>query len=459
VLTAGMVENAAGGRVIADPSGAAFTGVSIDTRTISPGALFVALRGDRFDGHAFIEAAIGRGAAGAMVSSGSAVPAGAAVIEVDDTLAGLQRLGADVRRQSGARVVAITGSAGKTTTKEVAAELLATRYRVFRNRGNLNNHIGLPLSLTELAHGQEIAVVELGMNHAGEIRTLVRLAEPDVRVWTNVGDAHIGFFGSREAIATAKAEILEHASEATVLIANADDPLVVEHARTFTGRRVTFGESVTADLSATNVRDHGFDGTTADVATPAGRLSLAVPLPGRAQLSNVLAAAAVALQFDVPLDAIAARVRTLTPVARRGAISNLASGARLVDDSYNASPAAVLAMLQALAATTTPGRRIAVLGEMLELGDQALALHESAGRAAVGARVDQLVVVGGAAADGLATGAIAAGLDRARVHRFADSATAADAVARLVRAGDLVLVKGSRATRTDLVADRLKEGA
>ncbi len=459
VLTAGMVANAAGGRVIVDPLGAAFTGVSIDTRTITPGALFVALRGDRFDGHAFIEAAIRRGAAGVMVSSTLAAPAGAALIEVGDTLAGLQRLGAEVRRQSGARVVAITGSAGKTTTKEVAAELLATRYRVFRNRGNLNNHIGLPLSLTELAYGQEIAVVELGMNHAGEIRTLVRLAEPDVRVWTNVGDAHIGFFGSREAIAAAKAEILEHATSSTVLIANADDPLVVEHARTFVGRRVTFGESATADLRATNIDDRGFDGTTADVATPAGRLSLVVPLPGRAQLSNVLAATAVALQFDVPLDAIAARVRTLTPVARRGAISNLPSGVRLVDDSYNASPAAMRVMLQALAATTTHGRRIAVLGEMLELGDQALALHEGVGRAAVGARVDELVVVGGPSADGVATGAIAAGLDLAHLHRFADSSAAAEAVARLVQPGDLVLVKGSRGTRTDLVADRLKEGA
>jgi len=208
VLTAGMVAKAAGGHVVAGPETQVFSGVSTDSRTIEAGALFVALKGDRFDGHAFVADALARGAAGLLVSDAITVKRGPAVIEVRDTLAALQRLGHDIRRRSGARVVAITGSAGKTSTKEITAELLAAQYDVYRNRGNLNNHIGLPLSLTELVRGQQIAVVELGMNHPGEIRTLVGIAEPDVRVWTNVGDAHIGFFGSREAIAAAKAEIL-----------------------------------------------------------------------------------------------------------------------------------------------------------------------------------------------------------------------------------------------------------
>lgn len=459
VLTAGMVATATGGRLTAGAADEPFTGVSIDSRTIAPGALFVALKGDRFDGHAFVGPAIERGAAGVLVSEAAPGSGRAAVIRVADTLGALQRLGHEVRRRSGARVVAITGSAGKTTTKEVTAALLETRYRVYRNRGNLNNHIGLPLSLTELAQGHEVAVVELGMNHAGEIRTLVGIADPDVRVWTNVGDAHIGFFGSREAIADAKAEILERATPKTVVVANADEPLVMRHVGKFAGRRVTFGESAGADVRATDVVDRGFDGTTATVETPAGRVEIAVPLPGRAQLSNVLAATAVAIEFDVPVSNISERVRTLAPVARRGAVTRLASGARLVDDSYNASPAAVSAMLTALAATSATGRRIAVLGEMLELGNQATALHEGAGRAAARARVDELVVIGGAAADGLVTGAVAGGIDRQRIHRFADSATAADAIARLVQPGDLVLVKGSRGTRTDLVSDRLKEGA
>jgi UDP-N-acetylmuramoyl-tripeptide--D-alanyl-D-alanine ligase len=225
-------------------------------------------------------------------------PAGAAVVLVNDTLDALQRLGHEVRRRSGARVVAVTGSAGKTTTKEVAADFLSARYRVFRNTGNLNNHIGLPLSLLELRHGPDIAVVELGMNHPGEIRTLVGMAEPDVRVWINVGDAHIGYFPSRRAIADAKAEILEGAGPTGVLVANAGDPLVMEHASRFAGRLVTFGETPGADVRATAVVDRGFDGTECDVTTAAGQIHLRVPLAGRALLSNVLAAAAVAREFD-----------------------------------------------------------------------------------------------------------------------------------------------------------------
>ena len=459
VMTAGVVATATGGRLIAGAPSREFHGVSTDSRTIAPGALFVPLRGDRFDGHHFVAAALARGAAGVLASAPVTATADVAVISVPDTLEALQRLGHDVRRRSGARVVAITGSAGKTTTKEVAAELLATRYVVFRNRGNLNNHIGLPLSLTELAAGQEVAVVELGMNHAGEIRTLVGIAEPDVRVWTNVGDAHIGFFGSRDAIARAKAEILERATPSTLVVANADDPLVMSHVARFTGRRVTFGESLEATVRASRVVDRGFDGTTAEIATPGGTAELSVPLAGRAQLSNVLAATAVALEFEIPLDDIVARVKTIAPVPRRGASTTLSSGARLVDDSYNASPAAVAMMLSALAATPTSGRRIAVLGEMLELGDQAAALHDASGRAAARAGVDTLVVIGGPSAEGLVTGAVLAGLDRTRIHRFADSASAADSIARLVAPGDLVLVKGSHGTRTDIVADRLKEGA
>ena len=459
VLTAGMVVTATGGRLVNGEPAREFRGVSTDSRAIVPGSLFVALRGDRFDGHEFAAAAIAAGAAGVIASAPVSAPADVAVISVPDTLEALQRLGHDIRRRSGARVVAITGSAGKTTTKEVTAELLATRYVVFRNRGNLNNHIGLPLSLTELAQGQQVAVVELGMNHPGEIRTLVGIADPDVRVWTNVGDAHIGFFGSREAIARAKAEILERATPATVVVANADDALVMSHVAKFTGRRVTFGESRSADVRASHVVDRGFDGTSAAIATPAGAAELTVPLAGRAQLSNVLAATAVALEFQIPLQDVVARVKTLAPVARRGAVTTLSSGVRLVDDSYNASPAAMAVMLAALAATPASGRRIAVLGEMLELGDQAIALHDASGRAAARAGVNELVVIGGSPADGLVAGATAAGIDRARIHRFKDSASAADAVARLVAPGDLVLVKGSHGTRTDIVADRLKEGA
>jgi UDP-N-acetylmuramoyl-tripeptide--D-alanyl-D-alanine ligase len=458
-LTAGMVAQATGGRLIAGRADQVFDAVSIDSRTLPSGALFIAIRGEHFDGHAFLQDAMDRGASGLMVVEAPSVAAGLVVVQVRDTVQALQDLGRTIRRASGAKVVAITGSAGKTTTKEITADLLSSRYRVFRNTGNLNNHIGLPLSLVGLCEGPDIAVVEFGMNHTGEIRTLVGIAEPDVRVWTNVGDAHVGHFGSREGVAAAKAEILEQATEDTVVVANADDPLVMAHLSGYQGRRVTFGESAGADVRATAIADRGFDGTAAEVVTVTGAWHVDVPLAGRVQLLNVLAATAVALEFGVPPAEIAARVAALTPVARRGRSSRRADGVRIVDDSYNASPAAVAAMLAALAATPAAGRRIAVLGEMLELGDASRDLHEACGRAAAEAGVHTLVAIGGPVADGFAAGAIAAGLPGSRIFRYTDSASAAEPVARLVGADDLVLVKGSRGTRTDIVADRLVEGA
>jgi UDP-N-acetylmuramoyl-tripeptide--D-alanyl-D-alanine ligase len=450
-----MVAHATGGRVVSGPPDRVFASVSIDSRTVPPDALFVALRGTRFDGHAFVADATARGAGGVLVADPVSPVPDVSVIVVGDTLEALQRLGHEVRRQSGVRLVAITGSAGKTTTKEVTADLLAERYRVFRNSGNLNNHVGLPLSLTGLAAGFDVAVVELGMNHAGEIRALVGIAEPDVRVWTNVGDAHIGFFGTRDAIADAKGEILEAASREALLVANADDALVMDRVERWRGRLLTFGERRGADVRAARVEDYGFDGTTADLDTPAGPLAVSVPLPGRAQLSNALAAVTVATEFGVELGTIAHRLAGLRAVARRGAVTRLANGARIVDDSYNASPAAVQAMLATLAATATTGRRLAVLGEMLELGDAARRLHEACGRAAAAAGVSELIAVGGPAVDGLVDGALSGGMARDHVHRFADSAAAVDCVASLVAADDVLLVKGSRGSRTDVIVDRV----
>jgi UDP-N-acetylmuramoyl-tripeptide--D-alanyl-D-alanine ligase len=464
VLTAGLVAEVTGGHLVSGDSGRVFTGACIDSRTLgafplmghAAGTLFVALRGDARDGHAFVPDAIARGVAGVLVATPPLDAGHAAVIVVDDPLTALQRLGQEVRRRSGARVVAITGSAGKTTTKEATAACLAARYRVFRNVGNLNNHIGLPLSLLELRHGPEVAVVELGMNHAGEIRDLVALAAPDVRVWINVGNAHIGHFGSVEAIADAKAEILDGATASTIVVANADDPLVMRHVRRSPATVRTFGIDARADVQAMQVQDRGFDGIDAAVSTPWGPLALSTALAGRANLLNVLAAATVALELGVPPADVSRAVTDLRAVDRRSAVSTLPSGARLVDDSYNASPAAVREMLLALAATASQGRRIAVLGEMRELGDSARALHTETGRAAAAAGVDLLVVIGGEAADGLVDGARAGGLAAARIFRFADSVSAADPVAALVRPGDLVLVKGSNSLRTNIVANRLR---
>ncbi len=435
-----------------------FGDVSIDSRTLAPGELYIAIRGERFDGANFAPAAIAAGAAGVVVPRGRGSDVrNAVVIEVSDTTRALQALARAVRRASGTKVVAITGSAGKTTTKEITAEFLAARHRVIRNRGNFNNHIGLPLSLMELRQRPEIAVVELGMNHAGEISTLIGVAEPDVRVWTNVGDAHLGFFASVDAIADAKAEILEGADASTRLVANADDDRVTARVASFRGRTVTFGIEREASVRASGVVDRGIDGIGARVTTPRGTVDIATPLVGRGNLANVLAAMAVAMDFDVPLDAMAARAATLQPARHRGEVVRLKSGVTVLDDSYNASPAATLRALDVLGRANA-ARRIAVLGEMLELGEHAVTRHQDVGRAAAKVNVDVLFTVGGDAALALGAAAVAAGLPRGRVRHFATSDEAAEAAAALVTRGDLVLVKGSRGVKTDRVVERLTAG-
>jgi UDP-N-acetylmuramoyl-tripeptide--D-alanyl-D-alanine ligase len=458
-LTAGDVAAAAGGRVVSGDASTPIGRISIDSRTVSPGEFFVAIRGGRFDGHAVVAQAIEAGAAGALIDTmevAGQVPEGTLLVAVRDTTRALQDLARYVRRQSGARVVAITGSAGKTTTKEVCAAMLATRYRVFRNKGNLNNHIGLPLSLLELRDGPEAAVVELGMNHPGEISTLVGIAEPDVRVWTNVGDAHIGFFASADAIAAAKAEILEAARPDTVLVANADDARVMARARGFAGRTITFGMAPSADVRASGVQMLGLDGVRATVETPAGRFDLHSPLLGAGNQMNVLAATAVAVDFKVPLDDIAACAASLRPAYHRGELLRLRQGVRVIDDSYNSSPAALKRSLEVLAAAGGRTRKIAVLGEMLELGAHAEALHRECGRAARAAGVDLLITVGGAPAGALADEARAAGMAADHVLFVPDRERATEVLLERVRPGDLVLVKGSRGIGLDAVVERLK---
>ena len=459
-LRAGELATACDGRLVAGRPEAPVTGFAIDSRRVREGDIFLALRGARFDGHRFVPEALRNGAAGVVVSDLSAVGANGAaprprlVLAVGDTTSALQRLGRFIRRRSGARVVAITGSVGKTTTKENVAALLAGSYRVFRNAGNLNNHIGLPLSLLELRHGPEVAVVELGMNHAGEISTLVGIAEPDVRVWTNVAEVHAAFFASIEAIADAKAEIMEGATPGTQLVANAGDPRVMQRAAAFPGTLTTFGVETGADVRATRVRPLGLRGMAATIETAGRAVEVRTPLLGRGQVANLAAAMAVALRFDVPLDVLAGRVPRCMPQPGRGQVLQLGA-LSVVDDSYNSSPVALRASLAAVG-RERGRRRVAVLGEMLELGARSAALHEACGRAAVEAGFSVVVAVGGAPAEALAAGARSAGLEAAAVTTVGTSAEAAGHVAAVAREGDVILVKGSRGIGMERVVDRLK---
>jgi UDP-N-acetylmuramoyl-tripeptide--D-alanyl-D-alanine ligase len=456
-LTAATVAAAAGGQLIAGDPAQVIDGFSIDTRSLAAGDLFLAIRGEHFDGHRFVAAAFERGAVGVVVEDGSALtgmPERAIAIVVKETVGALQSLARYVRRESRAKVTAITGSAGKTTTKEAAAAFLERRFSVFRNRGNLNNHIGLPLSLLELRHGPDMAVVELGMNHAGEISTLVGIAEPEVRVWTNVAPAHLEFFGSVDAIADAKAEIFEGAHTHDVLIANADDPLVMARVGQFAGRVVTFGLASDADVRASNVRDRGLDGIEAELETPAGSVPLNCPLIGEGNLANVLAAAAVALHFKVPLSDISTTAGMLRPMQHRGEVRRLQRGLTVIDDSYNSNPSALTRAVQVVGGVHGR-RRLAVIGEMLELGPSSTALHEQCGRALAASGFDSLVTVGGEPARVLGQAAAAAGMPAASVVHAGTSTEAADVISRLVAPGDVVLVKGSRGIRTETVVERL----
>ena len=458
VLRAGELAAAVHGQLASGRPDVLVAGLSIDSRRVSPGDLFVAIRGERFDGHAFVADAVKKGASGVIVSDTSVTSASEVpsfVIVVDDTTRALQYMARHVRRLSGARVVAITGSIGKTTTKEISATLLASKYRVFRNHGNLNNHIGLPLSLFALRDRPEIAVVELGMNHAGEIRVLVETAEPDTCVWTNVTEVHSAFFESLDTIADAKAEILEIATAKTDLIANAADPRIMTRISQFPGSVTTFGIDVAADVSASNVRGFGLDGMEATVRTPDDTGSLRTPLLGRGNVANILAAIAVALRFQIPLEAMLSAIATLQPQARRGEVLRLGN-VTVVDDSYNSNPTSLSQALETVGWETRYRRRVAVLGEMLELGLGSNARHTACGRAASKAGFELVVTVGGPAAIALAEGAIAAGLSTSAVITCRSSEEAAAVVLKHVQAGDLVLVKGSRGIRMEVVVDRLK---
>jgi len=454
---------AADGELLCGVADREFDDFSIDSRQIDPGALFFAIKGDRFDGHDFVADAVRNGAAGVIINDPSAVVAAkvvdkqdVTVVVVKDTTRSLQTIARHVRRRSRARVVAITGSIGKTTTKELSAAFIGIQRRVYRNSGNLNNHIGLPLSLLQLRHQPEVAVVELGMNHAGEIRTLVDIAEPNVRVWTNVAEVHAANFASIENIADAKAELLESSCSDDHLVANADDKLIMDRVGQFPGSVTTFGLGKVSDVRAMAVQDSGLDGVSATVETPRGAGLLQMPLIGMGNVENALASIAVALQFQIPLDAMLDVLKKFTPPDRRGFVTHLSQGVTIVDDSYNSNPTALERALESIGRTSGYRRRVAVLGEMLELGTRSKALHYDCGKKAANSGFERIVAIGGENVEALLAGGQDAGLDSDAVFSCANSEEAINVVSRLIEKEDLVLVKGSRGVQTDLVVDRLK---
>ncbi len=420
-------------------SSATITGWCVDSRTLQPGDLFFALRGPHHDAH---EYAPGAAAAGAVaIVAERDVAAACPVIRVRDTRVALQDLAAWARARWGGKIVAVTGSAGKTTTKDVIANMLAEQMRTAKSEGNLNNEIGLPLSLLRMDDAAQVGVVELGMNHAGEIRRLSEIARPDVGVVTNVGYAHIENFDSIDGIAAAKRELIESLDAGNVAVLNADDPRVAAMRSAHRGRTILYGRSAEADVRAEDP-ELSPDGVRFRV----GKTIFKSVLSGWHNVSNILAGIAVAGIYGIPPERLQDRVTALAPPKMRGEQWTV-HGMTIYNDCYNSNPDAVRAMLEVLKDTPAK-RRIAVLGEMLELGRWAEPLHRSVGDYAVACGVDVLVGIRGAACQ-ILDGAKSKGLRASAAFFFDDPAEAGRLVRALAEPGDAILFKGSRAVHVE----------
>jgi UDP-N-acetylmuramoyl-tripeptide--D-alanyl-D-alanine ligase len=436
------------------------TGYSIDTRTLAPGDLFFAIRGERFDAHDFVAEALSKGACAAVVAAAKArdlLPEGHThpLLLVEDPLIALQTLAAAVRRRWGKRVIAVTGSAGKTTTKEAIATVLATRFRVLKSKGNLNNHFGLPLQLLKLTPEDEVAVVEMGMSAAGEIAALCQIASPDWGVVTNVGNAHAeGFPDGIAGVARAKYELMAglspQARERAVAFLNADDTYVSQFGRDFPGRAIYYATksvvAAVADVSAEKIEELGPAGSRFRVVTADGESApVRLGLLGRHNVANALAAIAVGLQAGIPLAHCAEAIASLKPEDKRGELIEW-HGATIINDCYNSNPEALQSMICTLAAVPAK-RRILVAGEMLELGRRAAQLHRECGQAAAAAGMDVVIGVRGLAQE-IVAGAEAAG--RGTKAIFVETPQAAgEWLKQNLRAGDAVLLKASRGVRLE----------
>lgn len=449
------IARATDGRILRGSPGQAVAGVSTDSRKIAGGELFVALTGERFDGRDFVARALAAGAAAALVEPGRELgladgEGGGGLVEVESARAALLALARGHRERLSSHVVAVTGSAGKSTTKEITAHLLAGRGQVSKAPSSFNNEIGVPLTLLGAGVRDEFLVVEIGTNHPGEIAPLAAATRPDAGVITNVGPTHLEGLGSVEGVAREKASLLDHLAEGGVAVLPADDEYLELLRARAPGAVVTFGFSPEAQVRAEGAAPEG-----AGMAFSLnGAIDVRLPLPGRHNVANALAAAAVAWRFGMDLQEIAERLSGAATLPMRSMVVEL-QGITLMDDSYNANPAgfrAALAMLE----ERRPAPLVVIAGDMLELGAASAALHRELG-GRIAAALPRLVIAVGDEMAAAAGAAVEAGLDPGSVVQFTTAADAAEQIAGLVREGDAVLVKGSRAVGLEAVAGRLCE--
>ncbi|MFZ7110559.1 MAG: UDP-N-acetylmuramoyl-tripeptide--D-alanyl-D-alanine ligase [Desulfatiglandales bacterium] len=435
-------------------------GLSTDSRNIVPGELFLALRGERYDGHDFIRTALERGAAGVVLQelSGAPIPKGsaAAVIRVPDTLKALGDLAGWWKRAHGIPVAAITGSVGKTTTKEMTAGILERGAPTLKNKGNFNNLIGLPLTLLEMTDTHQRAVLEMGMNRPGEIARLTEIADPVIGLITNVARAHLEGLGDMAGVARAKVELVEKISPQGRVLLNGDDALLMRTASPLKKKFITYGQGRGHDIRADNVRSLGRDGMAFDLLFDGKTVPLRLRVPGIQNVSNALAACGIALCFEESLEHIAEGLEAFTGVKGRFAPFPLEGGVTLIDDTYNANPFSMKAALHALKAMSGgQGRLIVGLGEMLELGKETATAHEEAGATAAELGVHYLVALG-EHADDMVRGALARGLPVERAEIAESRQDMAGRIRDLMKEGDWILIKGSRGMAMEEVIEKLK---
>jgi UDP-N-acetylmuramoyl-tripeptide--D-alanyl-D-alanine ligase len=446
-LPLSQVAQSAGGRISCGDETAVINKVSTDSRTLKSGELFVALRGQNFDGHNFVESAAQTGAAAAIVESTwhGKTPKQFALIRTNDTLQAYQKLAANYRKSLKLKVVAITGSNGKTSTKDFTAAVLAHRFRVTKTEGNFNNHVGLPRTILEATSGDEVAVWEIGMNHPGEIAALAKLAAPDVAIITNIGVAHIEFMGSRERIAEEKGSLAEAVGTHGTVILNADDPFTRSIATRARGKLILAGITEGSIRAAEITQSES--GTDFTILEGAHRCRAQLSIPGLHMVQNALLAVVAGRVFGLSLEDCAAGLVGAPLTKARLQIKEVA-GVQFLDDSYNANPDSMKAALRTLVELDVDGKRIAVLGEMRELGEESERGHREVGEAAATLKIDQLITIGGAAS-AIADGARHAGLQKTAVVN--STSEAADLLNEIAAPGDLILIKGSRASRTEEV--------
>jgi UDP-N-acetylmuramoyl-tripeptide--D-alanyl-D-alanine ligase len=418
---------------------------SIDSRTIQPGQLFFAVKGERMDGHDFVQQALEKGAVAAVVRRDElaryAVKTG--LLTVPDTLIALQTLGAAVRRLWGKPLIGVTGSTGKTTTKEAIAHVLSSRFRVLKSEGNFNNHFGLPLMLLKIEPEHEAAVIEMGMSHRGEIAALAKIAQPEIGVVTNVAPVHLEFFKSVAEIARAKYELIESLPAGGTAILNADDEYVSQFGRDFHGKVVCYGRHASADIRVENIEARGASGSAFDVVIDGRRERATLPLVGTHNIYNALAAVATGMERGLSLAEAAGALATLAPADKRGSVVQVGN-ITIINDCYNSNPTALDAMIDTLAAMPAK-RRIVVAGEMLELGPSGEELHRLSGQHMAKKGIDILVGVRGLSQKMVE----AAGTAGIRAEFVATPEEAGEWLVRESREGDVVLLKASRGVKLE----------